>query len=259
MLIDLDSESDVQAPCPLLRRRRLRTCLITICLPAIRELPILITIIKAPISSDSASVPSPFTTLRLSDNSIIPTRHRQLIKRRILLHPAWVFPKQRNQRLAGVVIEMVHFVAPRQQIGDRFGRRMVRDRAADDVGHVPMVFLLRQAQFGMAVEGAERGEVDVAAEDGDANGVFGRQLLQGEDEVFALALVLSRGVVVVQVVEEVRLAVEFVEEAACDAEAFVEEADGADEGGGEDLFEPGEAWVGDWDAEEDDEVLDGLV
>ena len=47
--------------------------------------------------------------------------------------------------------------------------------------------------------------------------------------MFALALVLPRGVVVVEVVEEVRLAVEFVEEAACDAEAFVEEANRADE------------------------------
>ena len=25
------------------------------------------------------------------------------------------------------------------------------------------------------------------------------------------------------------------------------------------MFEPGEAWVGDWDTEEDDEVLDGLL
>ena len=136
---------------------------------------------------------------------------------------------------------------------------MVRDRTADDVGHVPVVFLLRQAQFGMAVEAAQGGEMDVAAEDGDADGVFGRQRLEGEDQVFALALVLPRGVVVVQVVEQVGLAVEFVEEAACDAEAFVEEADGADERGGEDLFQPGEAWVGDWDAEEDDEVLVGWV
>ena len=51
---------------------------------------------------------------------------------------------------------------------------MVRDGAADDVGHVPMIFFLRQAQFGIAVEAAECGEVDIAAEDGDANGVFGR-------------------------------------------------------------------------------------
>ena len=77
--------------------------------------------------------------------------------------------------------------------------------------------------------------------------------------MFALALVLPRRVVVVQVVEEVRLAVEFVEEAACDAETFIEEANGADERRSEDLFEPGEAWVGDWDTEEDDKVLNGWV
>lgn len=237
----------------------MRTGLVTIRLAAIRKLSSLITIISASVCFDGAIDPNPFTALRLSDNSIVPTRHRKLVERRILLHTPRILPKQWNQRLMRVVIEMVDFVPPGQQIRDRFRRRMVRDGAADDVGHVPVILLLRQAQFGMAVEAAEGREMDIAAQDGDADGVFGRQRLEGEDEVFALALVLPRGVVVVQVVEQVRLAVEFVEEAACDAEAFVEEADGADERGGEDLFEPGEAWVGDRDAEEDDEVFDGWV
>ena len=119
-----------------------------------------------------------------------------------------------------------------------------------------MIALLREALFGVTVEAAEGGEMDVAAEDGDADVVLRGDVLQGLDEFFALVLVLARGVVVVQIVEEVGLAVELVEEAPCDAEAFVEELDGADEGGHENLLEPGEARVGDWDAEEDDEVFD---
>ena len=92
---------------------------------------------------------------------------------------------------------MMDFIPARQQIGDRFRRGVVRDRAADDVGHVAMIALLREPLLGVTVEAAEGGEVDVPAEDGDADVVFRGDVLQGLDEVFALMLVLARGVVVV--------------------------------------------------------------
>ena len=47
------------------------------------------------------------------------------------------------------------------------------------------------------------------------------EALEAEDEVLALALVLVRGVMIVEVVEEINLAIEVVEEAASDAEALV--------------------------------------
>ena len=174
MLIDFNPESDIQATCHLLRCRRMRARLITIGLPAVRKLSIAITITNVSVCSDGAIDPNSFTTLRLSDDSIIPARHRELIECRILLHTPGIFPKQWNKSLIRVVIEVMHFISPRQQVSDRFRRWVIRDGAADDVGHVPMIFFLRQAQFGITVEAAEGREMDIAAENGDADGVFGR-------------------------------------------------------------------------------------
>ena len=52
------------------------------------------------------------------------------------------------------------------------------------------------------------------------------------------------------------MAVEVVEEVSAEAESFVQEADGGDERGRQEVFEPLEAGISDWDAEEDDQVLD---
>ena len=144
-----------------------------------------------------------------------------------------------------------------QDVGDGLRRRVVGDGGADDVDDEAMVALGGDAQLGVAVEAAAGGEVDVAAEDGDAHAEIVGERLQAEDEVFALGFVVARGVVVVEVVEQVDFAVELVEEAAGDAEACVQDFDGRDERGGEERFEPGEAGVGDGDAEEEDQVLDG--
>lgn len=62
---------------------------------------------------------------------------------------------------------------------------------------------------------------------------------------------------VVEVVEEVDFAVEVVKQGAGEAEAFVQDFEGRHDGGGEKAFEPGEARVGDRDAEEEDQMFDG--
>lgn len=107
---------------------------------------------------------------------------------------------------------------------------MVRDGAADDVGHIPMILFLREALFGVAVEAPQGSEMHIAAEDGDADGVFRRDLLKGVNKFFALVLVLPCGIVIIEIVEEIGLAVKFVEEAPRDAKALVEEFEGPDEG-----------------------------
>lgn len=147
-------------------------------------------------------------------------------------------------------------VPARQQVRHRGRGRVVRDRRTDDVDHEPVIALHGDLERRLSVEAAAGGEMDVAAEDGDADGEVEREGLQTQDEGFALSFVQARGVVVVEVVEQVDFAVEVVEEAAGDAEALVEDLDGRHDWGGEEAFEPGEARVGDRDAQEEDEVLD---
>ena len=99
----------------------------------------------------------------------------------------------------------------------------------------------------------------VPAQDADADGEGFGEFLDAVDEFFPLLFVLVRGVMVVQVVEQIDAAVELVEEAAGDAEAFVEEADGADDGGLEDVLQPLQTWVCDGNAQEQDQMLDLAV
>lgn len=149
-------------------------------------------------------------------------------------------------------VKTMDFVPAGQQIRHRRRGRVVRDGRTDDVDHEAVIAFHRDLQGGFTVEAATGGEMDVTAEDGDAHAVVVGEGLEAEDEVATLGFVQARGVVVVEVVEEVDFAVEVVEEAAGEAEALVEDFDGRDQRGGEEGFEPGEARVGDGDAEEED-------
>lgn len=72
--------------------------------------------------------------------------------------------------------------------------------------------------------------------------------LQPMDEFSTFVFMLSGGVMVVEVIEEIDLAIEVIEEAACDAEAFVEKTNWPYDGGVEDIFQPSQARIGDRDA-----------
>ena len=195
----------------------------------------------------------------LGQAGVVAGGHGDLVPGGALFDAAGLAVEHVHQGLVGVVVEVVDLVAAGEQVGDGLGGRLVGDGGADDVDHVAGVVAGLDAQLGVGVEAADGGEVDVAAEEGDAGGVGLGEVLEALDEEAALALVLAGGVVVVEVVEEIDLAVELVEEAAGEAEALVEEADGGDDGRAEDVLEPGEARVGDGDAEEDDQVLDVAV
>ena len=174
--------------------------------------------------------------MRLADDGVVPARHGSVVSGAALgfdarLALAGLFVEELHQRFVCVVVEVVDFVAFCQQVGHGLWWGFVRDGARDDVGDVAPVLLGGDVEFRVAVESPERGEVHVPAEDADADGEGFGEFLDAVDEFFPFFFVLVRGVVVVQVVEQIDAAVELVEQAAGDAEAFVEEADGADYGG----------------------------
>lgn len=177
------------------------------------------------------------------DDGVVAARHCGVVRRGgfaldIGLAGAGLLVEELHQSFVGVVVEVVDFVAFGKEVGNGGGWGFVRDGAGDDVGDVAVVVLGGNVEFRVAIEAAQGAEVDVATEDGDADGVGFRQVLHAEDELFALLFVLVGGVVVVEVVEEVDSAVELIEETSCNAETFVQEADRADDGRLQDILQP---------------------
>ena len=83
--------------------------------------------------------------------------------------------------------------------------------------------------------------------------------LQALDELSTFVLVVSCRVGVVQVIQQIDTAVEFVEETTTEAKSLIQKTDWRDQGRGEDVFEPLQAWVGYWNSQQQDEMLDVLV
>lgn len=98
--------------------------------------------------------------------------------------------------------------------------------------------------------------MDVTREDRDADVVLAGEFLKLEDEVVAFVFMGSSAVVIVKIVGKIGFAVEFIEYRVGNSEMFVEEANGFEDGGGEEHFQPYEAGVGDGNAEHDEDVGD---
>lgn len=149
---------------------------------------------------------------------------------------------------------MMDFVPPVQRVRQNDGRRGVDDGGADDVWHISMIAVLGDSPFLLGEELAHGGEVDVAAEDGDADALLRGEFLQFLHEPVPLRFVVSGRPVVVEIVEDFHPPVEFIDEPAEHSHA-AEGFDGVLDAAGEDVFEKVETGVGDGDAEEDEEVF----
>lgn len=101
-----------------------------------------------------------------------------------------------------------------------------------------MIELCRNSKFGTAVEAAESCKMNIPSENRDTYAVFLSEGLQPMDEFFAFVLMVSGGVMIVEIIEEIDLAIEMIKEATCDAEPLVEEANWPYDGGVKDIFQP---------------------
>lgn len=221
-----------------------------------REQMILINLVRV---ERTATVPLAVIRRILRDDGKVSARHGDLVGLGGFVAVAWVFVKELQQCLVRLVVEVVDLVATGQQVGYRGRRGLVDDGRGDHVGDVAVVVFRRDVELGVRVEASQGGEMDVTAEDGDADGELGRQSLEALNEPVALFLVGAGGVVVVEVVEQIDAAVEAVEKAAAETDAAVEELDGGDDWGGEDVFEPGEARIGNGHTQQENQVLQRLV
>ena len=163
----------------------------------------------------------------LGDHGVVPAGHGDLVVAGRLGGLAGVLVEELEEGLVRVLVEVVDLVAPGEQVGDGGWGRLVHDGRGHDVGDVAVVVLGGDLELRVGVEAPERGQVDVAAEDGDADRELGADALEALDQVVAFLLVRAGRVVVVEVVEEVDAAVEAVEEAAAETDAAVQELDGA--------------------------------
>ena len=122
----------------------------------------------------------------LGDDGVVPAGHGGLVGISGLgldarLANTGVLVEELEQGFVSFVVEMVDLVALGEQVGDGGGRGLVGDGRADDVGHVAPVGFGGDVELGLAVEAAQGGQVDVAAEDGDAHGVLLGQALEAVD------------------------------------------------------------------------------
>ena len=181
----------------------------------------------------------------LGYDGVITAWHCNVIVAGRLLTISRVAIEEWEQGFVSLVVKMMNPVPPRKKVGDSLWWWFVGDGTRNNVDHIPRISLGGKVVFRFRIKATGGGEVNVAAQNGNANGVGSGKGLQAEDQVLAFFFVLARGVVVVQVIEEVDLTVEVVEEAASQAESFVQQANGSNDGRGEKILQPDETGVGD--------------
>jgi hypothetical protein len=165
------------------------------------------------------------------DARIIPAWHGTLVPLGALDISSRLFVKHAQQCfIRGVVFQMVDLVSSGKEVCNGGRRRLVGNGAANDVGHVPMIFFGGDFQLRRRIETTECSQVHVASQDRDPDTELFRGVLQSQDELLPLFLVMPRRVMVVQVVQKINLAVKLVEEASREAKPFVEEFDWRNDG-----------------------------
>lgn len=63
----------------------------------------------------------------------------------------------------GVMVKMMDLISPGEQVRDGLWGWFIGDRGTDDVGHITVVELCRDSEFGAAVEAAESCKMDISA------------------------------------------------------------------------------------------------
>lgn len=197
--------------------------------------------------------------VNLGDTGVVPRRHGGFVGGGALLDTTGLLVDEVHESFVGVLVEMVKLVALGEQVRHCFRRWLVGDGAADDVDDKARVAAAGDAQFGARIEPTNGRQVDVTSQNCHPDRMGLGEVLQTLDEHLPFLLVLARCVVVVQVVQQIDLAVELVEQTTREAEALVQQTDGGDEWRAEDVLQPCQTGVGDGDTQKDDQVLDIAV
>jgi len=77
--------------------------------------------------------------------------------------------KHGNHVLICLVIEMVDFVSPVEDVCEHVSGRCVDDCGRDDIWHVSVVTILGYSKLLVTVEATDSGEMNVTAKNGYAN------------------------------------------------------------------------------------------
>ena len=99
----------------------------------------------------------------LGYNCVIPAGHGAVVEMGSLGTVARIAVEEIHQRLMCAVVESMDFIAACEQVRDGFGRWLVRDGGADQVGDVAMVFGGGDGKLRIAVKASHGCEVNVAA------------------------------------------------------------------------------------------------
>lgn len=150
-------------------------------------------------------------------------------------------------------------VASSEQVGDSLWWWLVRNGRADNVGNVAPILLGWNLQLGVRVETPDSCKMHISAKNGYTSRVLLREVLQHLDELATLRLMLARCVVVVQIVEQIDLAIELVEETASKSKALIQEFDRRDERRLQDVLKPDQTWICDGYTEQQHQVLQVCV
>ncbi len=194
-------------------------------------------------------------SVSFADDGVISAGHGAVVEFGGFRAAARITIEEVEEGFMGVVIEMVDFVPPCEQVRHRFGGRLVCDCRADYIRHVAMIELRRYRKFSPTVKAAYGSKMDVTAQYSDAYTVLLRKDLQAKDELFTFLFVLARSVVVIEIVEKIDLAVKTVEEVARKTEAFVEETNWSYYRGCKDILQPCQPRIGDRNTQKHNEVI----
>jgi hypothetical protein len=109
---------------------------------------------------------------------------------------------------------VVHFVSLVQNVGHYLRRWGVHNGGTDDIGHIPMILILRNVEPLSRIELANGCKMDIASQYGYSNR-FGRSnFLEFVYEPVSFLLVMLCCPMVVQVVQNLHAAVELVDKIA---------------------------------------------
>jgi hypothetical protein len=95
-----------------------------------------------------------------------------------------------NHVLICVVVKMVDFISPVEDVCEHVSRWCVNDCGRDYIWHISMVTILWYSKLLVAVEATDSGEMNVTSQNCYANGFLRCELLEFLNEPVALLFVM---------------------------------------------------------------------
>jgi hypothetical protein len=162
--------------------------------------------------------------------------------------------EDRDHILIGILIQMMDLISPVENICKHISRRGVDNRTGDDVRHVSMVAIFRNAEFLVREKLANGTKMHIATKYSDSNRLCCCQMLQFLDEPISFVFVMFCCPVIIQIIQDLDSAIKFVNETtkhASPAKCF-DRIHGAR---GQNILQEIEAWVCNRHTQKDDQVL----